>query len=58
MMTSHLGLMMLFAGMVAVVFAALLRDDPSSQVRFAVGVAGALVVGGWLVGWMLYLLTP
>jgi hypothetical protein len=53
-MTTHLGMMCLFAACVAAVFAALLRDEPAHQVRLAVRVFGALVVGAYAVGWLMY----
>ena len=53
-MTSHLGLMILFAALVSPVFAALHRDDPQSGLRFAVRLFAALVGGAFLVGWVLY----
>lgn len=57
-MTTHLGLMVLFAACIALVFGALLRDDARAQVRVAAGILVVLVAGGWAVGWVLYLLTP
>ena len=43
-MTSHLGLMVIFALFVSVVFAVLTRDDPKEQITF----------GARLIGWLLY----
>jgi hypothetical protein len=57
-MTTHLGLMVLFAASIAMVFAALMKDDVRSQVRMAAAILVTLVLGGWLVGWALYLITP
>jgi hypothetical protein len=57
-MTSHLGLMIVFAAAVALVFATLLRDDWRSQRRLASSIFLALVGGAWLAGWLLYLVTP
>ena len=54
-MTSHLGLMILFAACVAPVFAALHRDDWASGVQLAGRLFGALVGGALLLGWVLYL---
>ena len=52
-MTSHLGLMILFAIFVSVVFAALMRDDPREQLRFGgrllAGFVGAALVLSWLM---------
>ncbi len=55
-MTSHLGIMILFAACVAVVFGTLQRDDPRSQLRLAARIGGGLVIGAYLTGWLLYLL--
>ncbi|HUR20231.1 MAG TPA: hypothetical protein VMZ90_05435 [Vicinamibacterales bacterium] len=54
-MTSHLGLMILFAAFVSPVFAALQRDDWLSGRRFAVRLFLSLVGGAYLFGWLLYL---
>ncbi len=53
-MTSHAGLMILFALFVSVVFAALMRDDPKQQLRFGGQLFAAFVVGGIALGWILY----
>ena len=53
-MTSHVGLMILFAVFVSVVFATLMRDDPKQQLRFGAQLFGAFVVGGITLGWILY----
>ncbi len=54
-MTSHLGMLILFAALVAPVFAALHRDDLQTARRFAARLFGALVSGALLLGWVLYL---
>jgi hypothetical protein len=54
-MTTHLGVMILFAACVAAVFGTLLRDDPGDQVRMAGRVFTALVVGAYGLGWLMYL---
>jgi hypothetical protein len=53
-MTSHLALLLVFAFLVSVVFAVLMKDGPREQLRF-----GALVFGGFLatalvLGWLMY----
>jgi hypothetical protein len=52
-MTSHLGLVVLFALFVSVVFAALMRDEPADQLRFGArllaGFIGAAIVLAWLM---------
>lgn len=53
-MKSHLVLMMIFAAFVSVTFAALMRDEPREQVRFGARLFAGFVVGGILVGWLLY----
>ena len=53
-MTTHLGLMCVFAACVAAVFATLLRDERRDQIRLAVRVFGGLVIGAFAAGWLLY----
>ena len=53
-MISHLGAMILFALPVSAVFAALMRDDPTEQLRLGLRLFGGLVGGGLLAGWLLY----
>jgi hypothetical protein len=55
-MTSHLGLMILFAAFVAPVFAALHRDDWESAKRFALRLFLLLMGGAFLLSWLLYLI--
>jgi hypothetical protein len=52
--TSHFGLMVLFALFVSVVFAVLMRDEPRDQLRLGAQLLGAFVGGGVLAGWLLY----
>jgi hypothetical protein len=52
--TSHLGLLAVFALLVSTVFAALMRDEPRDQLR-----SGALMFGGFLavaiaLSWLMY----
>ena len=54
-MTSHLGLMVVFAACVAIVFATLQRDVPRAQLKLAASIFGALVVGGYALGWVMFL---
>ena len=53
-MTSHLGVMILFAAAVAIVFGTLLRDDVRAQRRLATRIFLALVAGAFLLGWVMY----
>lgn len=52
-MLSHLGTLVVFAGLVSTVFATLLRDDMKSRVRFGLQVFAALVLSAVLVGWLM-----
>jgi hypothetical protein len=53
-MTSHLLLLILFASLVSLVFAVLLRDDRQSQLRFGGMVFGGFVLSALLLGWIMY----
>jgi len=57
-MTSHLGVMILFAACVAVVFATLLRNDVASAWRLGARIFSGLVGGAVIVGWLMYAMTP
>jgi hypothetical protein len=52
--TSHFGLMVLFALFVSVVFAALMRDEPREQLAFGVRLFGGFIGAGIIAGWLLY----
>ena len=54
-MTSHLGVMVLLAACLAVVFGVLLRDDPQRQWRLSSRIFVALVGGAYLLGWIMYI---
>jgi len=51
---SHLGLMIVFALFVSVVFGTLMRDEPKEQLRFGAQLFAAFVGGGVALGWILY----
>lgn len=53
-MTTHFGVMVVFALFVSIVFATLMRDDPGEQLRLGARLFGGLVGGGVLAGWLLY----
>jgi len=57
-MASHLGTMVLFAAIVALVFALLLREDWPEQLRIGGRIFGGLTIGATIVGWLMYLITP
>ena len=53
-MTTHVGLMVVFALMVSIVFATLMRDDPAQQLRFGARLFAGFVGAGLVIGWLLY----
>ena len=53
-MTSHLGLMVIFALFVSTVFATLMRDEPKEQLTFGVRMFAGFVGAGVAIGWLLY----
>lgn len=57
-MISHLGVLIVFAATVAVVFAVLMREDVREQINLGARIFGALVIGALAVGWVMYLLAP
>jgi undecaprenyl pyrophosphate phosphatase UppP len=52
--SSHLGLMVMFALFVSVVFGTLMRDEPKDQLYFGAQLFVAFVLGGVALGWVLY----
>jgi hypothetical protein len=52
--TSHLGLMVIFAAFVSIVFAVLSRDEPRDQIVLGARMFGGFVFAGVLIGWLLY----
>lgn len=52
-MATHLGTMALFAAAVATVFGVLVHDAPRDQLRLGLRIFGGLVVGAYLVGWIM-----
>ncbi len=53
-MTTHLGLMALFAFFVSLTFATLMRDEPAEQLRLGARLFAAFIGAGVIVGWLLY----
>lgn len=53
-MTSHAGLMLLFAFFVSLVFAVLTRDEPREQALLGLRIFAGFVAAGVLIGWVLY----
>jgi hypothetical protein len=54
-MTSHLGVMILFAACVSIAFGTLMRETPRDEIRLAARIFLALVGGACLVGWIMFL---
>jgi hypothetical protein len=52
--TSHLLLLMVFALLVSLVFAVLMRDEPRAQMRTGAMMFGGFVVAAILVGWLMF----
>ncbi|MBP7571146.1 MAG: hypothetical protein KBA95_13885 [Acidobacteria bacterium] len=53
-MTSHLLYMTLFAFLVSLVFAVLLKDEPRPQLRFGVLTFAGFMLGALALGWLMY----
>lgn len=53
-MTSHLGLLITFSLFVAIVFAALMRDEPRDQLRFGASLFAGFVGAALVLAWLLY----
>ena len=53
-MTSHLGIMVLFAACLSTVFGVLLRDRGSEQLRLGGRIFAGLVGGAYVLGWIMY----
>jgi hypothetical protein len=53
-MTTHLGLLVLFAFFVSTVFATLLRETPREQLMFGLRIFGGFVAAALVMGWLMY----
>ena len=53
-MTTHVGMLVVFAFFVSLVFAMLLRDDARAQLRMGAMIFGGFVGAGLVLGWLLY----
>ena len=53
-MTSHLGLLILFAVFVSIVFAVLTRDDPREQLRFGARLLAGFLGAALVLSWLMY----
>ena len=55
-MTSHFGLMVLFAFFVSLVFAVISKPSPAEQFRLGLTLFGGFVGAGVVAGWVMLLL--
>ena len=53
-MSSHLGMMIVFAACVSIVFGTLSRDAPRDQLKLGARIFAALILGAVVVGWLMY----
>ena len=53
-MTSHLGLLILFAAFVSLIFAVLMRDEPRAQLVLGLRLFGGFVGAAFVLGWLMY----
>lgn len=53
-MTTHFGLLVLFAFFVSLVFAVIARDTPRDQLALGLKYFGAFVAVGLVLGWLMF----
>lgn len=53
-MTSHLALLATFSLFVSVIFATLMRDTPSEQIRFGLRLLGGFLGAAIILSWLMY----
>lgn len=53
-MSSHLLVMMLFSGLVSLIFAVLMNDRPAEQLKLGGRLFAAFVGAALVLGWILY----
>ena len=53
-MTSHLALLIVFAILVSLVFAVLMRDDPREQLRYGVRLLAGFIGAALVLAWLMY----
>ena len=54
-MTSHLGLMLLFACFVSLIFATIAKDTPAEQARLGVRMLAMFMAAAIVLGWVMRL---
>ena len=55
-MTSHFGLLLLFAAFVSLIFATITKDSPKEQARLGLSLMGSFVGAAIVLGWLMRLL--
>lgn len=55
-MTSHFGLLLLFAAFVSLIFATITKGSPKEQARLGLSLMGSLVGAAIVLGWLMRLL--
>lgn len=53
-MSTHFTLLLVFAFLVSLVFAVLVKDRPREQARFGAAVFGIFVLSALVLGWLMY----
>ena len=53
-MASHFFLLVVFAGFVSLVFAALMHDEPREQLRVGATLFAGFVLSAVVMGWLMY----
>jgi hypothetical protein len=51
---SHLTMLVVFSGLVSLVFALLMRDEDAARWRFGLKLFGAFVIGAFVAGWIMF----
>jgi len=52
-MTSHFGLLILFAAFVSLVFATIAKDTPKEQFKLGMSLMGSFVGAALVLGWLM-----
>ena len=52
-MTSHFGLLVLFAGFVSLIFSTIAKDTLREQARFGASLFGSFIAAALVLGWLM-----
>jgi hypothetical protein len=55
-MTSHFGLLVLFAAFVSLTFAVIAKDSPKEQAKLGLSLMGSFIGAAFVLGWLMRLL--